>query len=80
VLAGVLGVDDWAEGGLVLTPVTQDLGLGVLEEKDPDKDSDGDSASEAEDGEKERDVLGRLLKREKKDPAKIEVVRDTTSS
>jgi hypothetical protein len=72
-------VDDWAEGGLVLTLVTQDLGLGVLEEKDPDKDSDGDSASEAEDGEKEKDVLGKLLKREKKDPAKIEVVRDTTS-
>jgi hypothetical protein len=80
VLAGVLGVHVWAEGGLVLTLVTQDLGLGVLEEKDPDKDSDDDSASEAEDGEKEKDVLGKLLKREKKHPAKIEVVRDITSS
>ena len=62
----------------MLTKV-QDLGLGVLEEKEPDKDSDEDSASEAEDG-GEKDVLGKLLKRGRREAAKIEVVQNETSS
>lgn len=60
--------------------IEMDLGLGVLEEKDPNANSDDDSASDAEDGDKEKDVLGRLMGREKKDPAGIEVVQNTTGS
>ncbi|KAL1797738.1 hypothetical protein ACET3X_004344 [Alternaria dauci] len=60
--------------------IEMDLGLGVLEEKDPNANSDDDSASDAEDGDRERDVLGRLMGREKKDPAGIEVVQNTTGS
>lgn len=59
----------------------QDLGLGVLEEKDPNADSDAESASDAEDGDTEKDVLGKLMGREKKqDPAGIEVLPNTTGS
>ena len=52
----------------------------MLEEKDPNANSGDDSASDAEDGDKEKDVLGRLMGREKKDPAGIEVVQNTTGS
>jgi len=58
--------------------IEMDLGLGVLEEKDPNADSDKDSASDAEDSDKEKDVLGKLMRREKRDPASIEVVQNTT--
>ncbi|KAH6875941.1 hypothetical protein BKA58DRAFT_131896 [Alternaria rosae] len=60
--------------------IEMDLGLGVLEEKDPNADSDKDSASDAEDGNTEKDVLGKLMGREKRDPANIEVVQNTTDS
>ncbi|KAI4628475.1 hypothetical protein J4E83_003025 [Alternaria metachromatica] len=60
--------------------IEMDLGLGVLEEKDPNADSDKDSASDAEDSDKEKDVLGKLMGREKRDPASIEVVQNTTES
>jgi len=60
--------------------IEMDLGLGVLEEKDPNADSDKDSASDAEDSDKEKDVLGKLMRREKRDPASIEVVQNTTES
>lgn len=50
----------------------------MLEEKDPDKSIDLDS--DAEDGGKEKDILGKLMGREKKDPAGIEVVQNNTTS
>jgi hypothetical protein len=45
--------------------MSQDLGLGVLEEKDPNASdsSAGDSDDEMEDGAKEKDVLGKLMGR-----------------
>jgi len=60
--------------------IEMNLGLGVLEEKDPNANSDSDSASDTEDGEQEKDVLGKLMGREKKkqDSAAIEVVQNTT--
>jgi hypothetical protein len=44
---------------------SQDLGLGVLEEKDPnaDEDSASDSDEDMEGAEKEKDVLGKLMGR-----------------
>ncbi|KAJ6278873.1 hypothetical protein J3E71DRAFT_369968 [Bipolaris maydis] len=64
--------------------IEMDLGLGVLEEKDPnaaESDTEGTSDAEEEDGNKEKDVLGKLLgRREKPDPAKIEVLPNTTGS
>ncbi|KAF5846336.1 hypothetical protein GGP41_003743 [Bipolaris sorokiniana] len=62
--------------------IEMDLGLGVLEEKDPnaaESDTEGTSDAEEEDDNKEKDVLGKLLgRREKPDPAKIEVLPNTT--
>ncbi|RMZ71199.1 Cysteine ase [Pyrenophora seminiperda CCB06] len=61
--------------------IEMNLGLGVLEEKDPNASSDSDSASDTEDGSEEKDVLGKLMGREKKKkqhPAAIEVVQETT--
>ena len=53
----------------------------MLEEKDPNADSDAEDASDAEDNGTEKDVLGKLMGREKKhDPAGIEVLPNTTSS
>ncbi|KAF1834671.1 hypothetical protein BDW02DRAFT_497725 [Decorospora gaudefroyi] len=62
--------------------IEMDLGLGVLEEKNANSHSDADSGSgsETEDGDTEKDVLGKLMGREKKDPAGIEVVQHTTAS
>ncbi|KAF1944032.1 hypothetical protein EJ02DRAFT_114980 [Clathrospora elynae] len=61
--------------------IEMDLGLGVLEAKDPNADSDLDSASDTESGGTERDVLGKLMGREKTmDAACIEVVDNATSA
>ncbi|EUC29203.1 hypothetical protein COCCADRAFT_40388 [Bipolaris zeicola 26-R-13] len=64
--------------------IEMDLGLGVLEEKDPnaaESDTEDTSDADEEDGNKEKDVLGKLLgRREKPDPAKIEVLPNTTGS
>ncbi|KAL6703551.1 hypothetical protein ACN47E_009576 [Coniothyrium glycines] len=58
--------------------IEMDLGLGVLEAKDPNAiDSSGD---DSDDTEMETDRLGKLLGREKKDPAGIEVVHDARVS
>jgi hypothetical protein len=60
-------VAHWSPKRCRLTGI-QDLGLGVLEEKDPDADeiSESDSdGSDTEDGGKEKDVLGKLMGREK---------------
>jgi hypothetical protein len=52
----------------------------VLEEKDPNADSEAEGASEAEGGNAEKDVLGKLMGREKKhDPAGIEEIPSTSS-
>jgi hypothetical protein len=62
----------------------QDLGLGVLEEKDPDADdssaSEGDD-SDAKNGKKEKDVLGKLMGRKSMDRAvNVQEVHDTRKS
>ncbi|CAA9959744.1 hypothetical protein PTMSG1_03152 [Pyrenophora teres f. maculata] len=62
--------------------IEMNLGLGVLEEKDPNANSDSDSGSDTEDGDDmDKDVMSKLLGREKKkqDPAAIEVVQNATS-
>ncbi|KAG9191050.1 hypothetical protein G6011_09138 [Alternaria panax] len=77
--AGTLKRLDSVEGHEEGEPyIEMDLGLGVLEEKDSNANSDDDSASDVEDGDKEKDVLGKLMGREKKEPAGIEVVQNTT--
>jgi hypothetical protein len=43
-------------------------------------DSDQNSASDTEDGNMEKDVLGKLMGRDKRNPASIEVVQNTTDS
>ncbi|CAG5182946.1 uncharacterized protein ALTATR162_LOCUS10414 [Alternaria atra] len=79
--AGTLKSLDSEEGHEEGEPyIEMDLGLGVLEEKDPNAKSDEDSASDTEDGDNEKDVLGKLMGREKKDPAGIEVLQNTTGS
>ena len=64
--------------------VSQDLGLGVLEAKDPNAEDSSDSDKEGSDTEGdgiEKDVLGKLLGHErKKDQAGIQVVQDSTTS
>jgi len=53
----------------------------VLEEKDPNVKSDGESDIDMEDAGADKDVLGKLMGREKKmDPAGIEEVPNATSS
>lgn len=52
--------------------IEMSLGLGVLEEKDPDEKSE--SESEESDGEEEKDILGKLLKREKVEGKKVQEV------
>lgn len=48
--------------------IEMDLGLGVLEEKRDDTSSESESSEDGEaDGDKERDVLGRLMGQERKD-------------
>ncbi|KAJ4362279.1 hypothetical protein N0V83_010372 [Neocucurbitaria cava] len=72
-----------AAGGDEEQYIEMDLGLGVLEAKDPnaDDDTDSDSDSDMEDGEKEKDILGKLLGRDKAaEPAKIEEVHNTKGS
>lgn len=63
---------------------SQDLGLGVLEAKDPNAPDSSSSESEESDSEealKEKDVLGKLLGREKvQDTAGIQVVQDAPIS
>lgn len=56
------------------TYIEMDLGLGVLEEKD------GESEGDATETETETDRLGKLMGRDKKDAAGIEVVQDTNMS
>lgn len=59
---------------------SQDLGLGVLEEKDANATSDTDGESDTQDSNTEKDVLGKLMGRQQKqDPAGIEVLQNTTS-
>ena len=73
--------DDSSKGGVVNS--VQDLGLGVLEEKDPNAgdSSDSESDEDIEDGEKEMDVLGKLMGREsKKEGAVIQEVEDARAS
>jgi hypothetical protein len=65
----------------------QDLGLGVLEEKDPSAlkrsldDSDSDSDEDMEDAETEKDVLGKLMGRPAtKESVVIQEVPDARAS
>lgn len=61
--------------------VMQDLGLGVLEAKDPNRNDDSDSEGENGDDEnesKERDVLGKLMGKKKNDaPPVVQELDDT---
>jgi hypothetical protein len=58
--------------------IEMNLGLGVLEEKDPNAPSDSsDSDSDTENPGKEKDILGKLMRREKHtDPAQIQEVKE----
>jgi hypothetical protein len=62
----------------------QDLGLGVLEEKDPDAGDNSASESDdsdAENGKKEKDVLGKLMGRKSMDKSvNVQEVHDTRES
>jgi hypothetical protein len=63
--------------------VMQDLGLGVLEEKDPNAEESEESESDEdmEHSEKEKDVLAKLMGREsKKDGVVIQEVQDAQAS
>lgn len=65
--------------------IKQDLGLGVLEERDPNaqdsSESEGDSEeddtdTQAQKSKKEKDILGKLMGRENK-PVSIQEVNNT---
>ncbi|CAO2655127.1 Nn.00g101910.m01.CDS01 [Neocucurbitaria sp. VM-36] len=63
--------------------IEMDLGLGVLEAKDPNADDSTESDTETDtgDGEKEKDILGKLMGRNKvAEPVKIEEVHNTQGS
>jgi hypothetical protein len=63
--------------------VMQDLGLGVLEEKNPNaKEREGSESDEdMQDSEKEKDVLAKLMGREsKKEDVVIQEVQDAQAS
>ncbi|KAF1846881.1 uncharacterized protein K460DRAFT_278184 [Cucurbitaria berberidis CBS 394.84] len=61
--------------------IEMDLGLGVLEAKDPNAADSTDSESDTEDGEKEKDILGKLMGREKAmESLKIQEVHNTQGS
>ena len=63
--------------------MTQDLGLGVLEAKEPNGDQNSDSDSNAStegNDEKEKDILGKLMGRDKTAiVAGIEVIHSKSS-
>jgi hypothetical protein len=63
--------------------VRQDLGLGVLEAKDPNAASHSDSETDQSDTEgtvTETDRLGKLMGRGKKGSAGIEVLQNTSTT
>lgn len=60
--------------------IEMDLGLGVLEAKDPNAADSSDSDDDSDAAETETDRLGKLMGREKKEPAGIEVVQDIKTS
>lgn len=78
-----LEMDD-AEGATADQHIEMDLGLGVLEAKDPNADDSASDESEGSDTEgegKEKDVLGKLMGRKNtKGPAVVEEVRETPQS
>lgn len=60
-----------------LTELLQNLGLGVLEDKDSNASDSSDSEGDAEDTGKEKDVLGKLMGQKRNgEPINIEVVQD----
>ncbi|KAF2825811.1 hypothetical protein CC86DRAFT_394660 [Ophiobolus disseminans] len=68
---------DATEGGEGEAYIEMDLGLGVLEEKDGEESG---SDEEMEDGQKEKDVLGKLMGgRDTKEGAVIQEVKDRQS-
>lgn len=59
----------------------QDLGLGVLEAKDPNRNDDSEIESESGDSEneeKEKDVLGKLMGKKKNDAPPVVQELDST--